>query len=349
MEDFSSGVGWLNDFFGIDYKMPKTNRTKYQEDASTENLSDVKSAVLAASPDKLKKDNFLLPDILKQIHRIYKADYEVFGYDPMDIKKLPAANRSQPAVVSQKGPEPFKPLVAPDDEVPFEVHDNGAEKTVLAFGGLGQKVGVPVFEFRKALSEVDCNFVFFKDVCRSWYHSPLPQFGETFEEKGENLAKILGNLNETELYTVGSSAGGFAALLFGAFLPIKASLLFGPQVFIDKPTRRLMQDGRWSRLINCIKTEECRSIEQVAEQVAHPVNIVVGSKDDQDMKHALYARTFIDARIHVLTKAGHNPAQELKTAGVLGDVLKSFVDDGNLPEYRGLTIGQRKAALLKMK
>jgi len=356
LEDFASGIVWLNEFFGADYKVRKTNRTRYQEGGEVSDLTAVPSVELARSMSGLKKENFLTPKTLEQIGRIYATDYELFGYDPQDLKKVPgqarvAPGEERPAPVPPEAPEaPMLPIMQKldDDHVPYDIQDNGMDKTVIAFGGLGARIGMPVFEFRKSLAAFDCNFVFFKDVKRSWYHGDLPNFGATFEEKGNNLKSILGRLAETELYLVGSSAGGFAALMFGAFLDAKASLLFGPQVFIDPHTRQALRDMRWPRLINAIEAPDYRSVAQVGDKIKHLNNFIVGTNDEKDINHALYARAHVDTNILFLRNGGHNPAKNRKAAGILHNVLEEFLTTGRVGEYRGLKIGQKPSSLLRL-
>lgn len=353
---------WLNGYFDVDYKMPATNRTKYSEETETIDATNMLSYTLSAHPEYLKKENFLHEDILQQIARIYRTDYKALGYDPMDITKVPdtPAEAKAPAKVPAKAraKAPAKPRVkAPanaksradfENAPPFEIHDKGAAKTVVAFGGLALELGMPVFEFRKALSNLECNFVFFRDVCRSWYHHDIKGFGENFEAKGVNMKAILGRLAETELYTLGSSAGGFAALMFSAFLKPKSTLLFGPQVFIDNHTRHLLADNRWHRLINAIEADRYRSVADVADRISHPVHFIVGNEDDLDIRHALYAKAFVDARIMVLTGGKHNPARGLKAAGILHKVLEDFVNDREIEEHPALKMPGRKAELMRL-
>lgn len=346
LEDADHAFGWLNDHFGINYKMPVINRTKYEDAAVTIDAADMPSFELAAHPEYLNKENFLHKDILEQIARIYRIDYDKFGYDPFDITMVPDVHAGMKPE-GQRAPEVSQQEI--ENAPPFEIHDNGAKKTIVAFGGLGLQLGMPVFEFRKALSSLGCNLVFFRDVHRSWYHADIKDFGATFEEKGNRIKSLIGHLADTELYTLGSSAGGFAALMFSAFIKPKATLLFGPQVFIDADTRNLLTDRRWHRLISQIESDSHLSVTEVADQIRHPVHIIVGNQDDLDMRHALYAKTLVDdTRIMVLTGGGHNPAGELRNAGVLQKVLEDFLAEKDIEEQPDLSVSGRRASLMKL-
>jgi len=231
-----------------------------------------------------------------------------------------------------------------------DIVDNNSTHTVIVFGGLGHKVGMPIFEFKKALSPFKVNIVFFRDMTRSWYHNPIPEFGHTFQEKSKKIQTLLEPFKDTKKYLIGSSAGGFAALMFGAFIQAEGALLFGPQVFTDKPTRRLLGEKRWPRLTNNIEGHENRNICQLSGQISHPVYIIAGGSSQLDIMHALYAKAHSNAEIYLLSKGGHNVALELKNANILHNILETYLlSNDPIKEYSGLKIGNRLARLERIR
>lgn len=231
----------------------------------------------------------------------------------------------------------------------FELYRVDSDITLTVFGGLGHQVGQPMFEFRKILKPLNMNLLFFKDIKRGWYHHPLTGFGATLPEKAEFVTELLEATHSKRRLFLGSSAGGFAALMFSRLVPnVSDCLLFGPQVFIDHHTRNVLSDRRWPKLINQIQADRYLNVADIALRPQCRTRLIVGDNCTIDMQHALFAHGFIPLDIHVLTKAGHNPAGELKSAGILADVLTEFRNGEPISDRTGLHIAQRISQLKKL-
>ncbi|SMX45888.1 alpha/beta fold hydrolase [Actibacterium lipolyticum] len=231
----------------------------------------------------------------------------------------------------------------------YEVYNAGSDTTLVAFGGLGHAIGQPMFEFRKTLQPLNVNLVFFRDVTRGWYHHPVDGFGDTFADKAKRIEEIIGGLGSKKVLFLGSSAGGFAALMFaGLVRGVDDCLLFGPQVFIDPKTRNLLGDKRWPKLTNAITAEKYMNVWDVVETLPERIRIIAGTSCAPDMTHALYAGMAAKVDVHVLTRAGHNPAKEMRSGGILGDVLAEFRDGETLRDRENVRIAKRMAALKKL-
>ncbi len=223
----------------------------------------------------------------------------------------------------------------------FELYKVNSDITLTVFGGLGHQVGQPMFEFRKILKPLNMNLLFFKDIKRGWYHHALTGFGATLPEKAEFVTELLETIPSNRRLFLGSSAGGFAALMFSRLVPdVSDCLLFGPQVFIDRHTRNVLSDHRWPKLIDQIQAERYLNVVDIAHKPQCRTRLIVGDNCIIDMHHALFARGYIPLDIHVLTKGGHNPAGELKSAGILADVLSEFRDGETISDRTELRIAQ---------
>src|SRR4051794_16348747 len=67
-------------------------------------------------------------------------------------------------------PPPFGEQLR-DDRSGLAVDGRPGEALLIAFSGLAQGLGMPVFEFREITRRVaDAGFVFARDLRRSWYH-----------------------------------------------------------------------------------------------------------------------------------------------------------------------------------
>ena len=122
-------------------------------------------------------------------------------------------------------------------------------RLILAFSGRGFKVlGIPGFEFLRSLSLVQVKRAFIRDTRRLWYHRGVRGAGHDIDSVAEYLRGIVEEAGVSELAAVGSSAGGFGALAFGALLSCEVHA-FSPQVFIDPELRRIHNDVRWQASI----------------------------------------------------------------------------------------------------
>src|SRR5690349_12476934 len=99
------------------------------------------------------------------------------------------------------------------------VVDFSTESDVLliAFAGMRGMVGMPPFEFFNVVSTLDVPVkrAFVRDLRQAWYHLGTPGLGETIDEIAVALRGVVAAAAVRRVVTVGYSAGGYAAILFG--------------------------------------------------------------------------------------------------------------------------------------
>lgn len=83
------------------------------------------------------------------------------------------------------------------------------------------------FEFYKTRINKNCKHIFVRDVNRSWYLKGINKTINTYEKLAEFLKK---ESKGTKIITIGSSAGGFAAVLFGILLNAVYVFSFNGQI-----------------------------------------------------------------------------------------------------------------------
>jgi len=113
----------------------------------------------------------------------------------------------------------------------------GADKTLVAFGGIANQLMMPVFEFFNILKSYKFNKIFIRDLTQSWYY----KIGH------EKIAKELINIiphNTTKIF-IDTSSGGFASILIGNMVQADVVLAFSPQTFLDVDFREKYNDNRW--------------------------------------------------------------------------------------------------------
>jgi pimeloyl-ACP methyl ester carboxylesterase len=120
-----------------------------------------------------------------------------------------------------------------------------SDAMLLAFGALKGKLDVPPFEFFTVTGDMPVKRVFVRDLYQAWYHRGLSEEAPSLEATAEFLRQIIAEQDVSRLVVAGASAGGYAALLFGALLGADTVLSFCPQTSIDPRRLEEMEDRRW--------------------------------------------------------------------------------------------------------
>ena len=90
---------------------------------------------------------------------------------------------------------------------------------IIAFGGMVGGLSEPVYEFKKYLTtHFNCHFIFIKDRYQCWYFKGIYGLGHNFTKSVKRLKKLISKIKYSKIITLGTSAGGYAAILFGILL-----------------------------------------------------------------------------------------------------------------------------------
>lgn len=131
--------------------------------------------------------------------------------------------------------------------------DETKKPLIITFGGIKNGIGGPIFEFKKTLNEnIDCHKIFIKDSKQSWYYKGANGLGNNINELKNDIEKLIKEINYSKIITIGSSMGGYAALLFGSLLKVNSIIAFVPQTFVDKETREKHNDERWPKQMKSV-------------------------------------------------------------------------------------------------
>lgn len=122
--------------------------------------------------------------------------------------------------------------IAKDFETP-------SDTLLIAFGGLAQSIGMPPFEFFGLTREIDVKKLFCRDFARAWYHYGIDGCGSSLDEAIEGIQELVTASKATRAVAVGTSTGGYAALVFGRYVEqVEEVHAFAPQTHLDLEWRR---------------------------------------------------------------------------------------------------------------
>jgi hypothetical protein len=128
--------------------------------------------------------------------------------------------------------------------------ERGEDNTclVVAFTGWRGQLNVPVYEFFETTKSLRYNRILLWDQYNMYYHHGIDPERPDFPSLMDFLKKEMDRLNPQKVICVGSSAGGYAAIVAGHRLGADYVHAFGPQTFLEFRPRELQPWQRPSRL-----------------------------------------------------------------------------------------------------
>ena len=126
----------------------------------------------------------------------------------------------------------------------------GSRKLYFMFGGIAAGLAMPPFEFYSSAKIIEENKIFLRDFSQAWYQNGLPGVGKTFYSVGNFIEQKIAELEPEEVFFVGNSMGGYAAILFASLIGMGTAIAFAPQTFVSPLKRLRHREQRWSKQIN---------------------------------------------------------------------------------------------------
>jgi hypothetical protein len=123
----------------------------------------------------------------------------------------------------------------------------GADTLIVAFAGIGPRDRPPSFSFLNAIGELTASKIFVRDPHRAWYHHGVPGLGDSIDAVASALKDLARASGARRIVTVGTSVGGYAALVFGRLLDAEAVLAFSPPTFLGWSMRLRYRNARYLR------------------------------------------------------------------------------------------------------
>jgi hypothetical protein len=222
-----------------------------------------------------------------------------------------------------------------DPDAPLCLDTRGRSGTMLvAFGGLRGRVGVLPFEFFRATRGIPVKKLFVRDLRQAWYHRGIPEHGSTLMDVADALQALLARERIERLVVAGSSAGGYAALVFGTLLGADSVLCFAPQTTLDLGALAALGDHRWDEYLEPLAAAGALDSRWVDLRAALPsarradtvYRVFFDDSLAADRGHAERLRGLDGLRLYRFHRGGHNVVTGLRDRGVLNTVLRRELD-----------------------
>jgi hypothetical protein len=204
---------------------------------------------------------------------------------------------------------------------------SGSHKLYLFFGGMAGGLGIPQFEFMRFSRSIEENKIFVRDMSQYWYQTGASGNRKNIYELRDYLRKQIDEINPQDVYFIGNSMGGYAAILFGCMLDVGEIHAFSPQTFISPYNRFYAKDFRWSRQVlstyykslfrpHIYDLRKCMPLKR-----NRLINIYVSNADKLDCKHANHISNYPYVKVHVYEKGGHELVSHLRDTGKLAEIF----------------------------
>jgi hypothetical protein len=200
----------------------------------------------------------------------------------------------------------------------FEPDSNRMIVTFAAFPG---RLTVKPFAFLGLFAEFDLKVAFVRDHDAVWYHRGVAGVGDSIDAVADHLRGLAENADEVVM--LGPSAGGYAALLFGALLSCEAHA-FSPQTFIDPELRRIHNDVRFQREFESLGEDMNMAYADLKPHIARsgaPAHIYYGNRCRPDVLHAERLADLDNVTLHSFEWGNHMLVRHLRDSGWINPFL----------------------------
>ena len=207
----------------------------------------------------------------------------------------------------------------------------GAGRLTVTFGGLGGGLGVWRSQLARCPPRARRNAIHVRDHAGAWYHRGVAGAGADVDAVAERLRELAAGVDR--VVTLGSSAGGYAALLFGALTGAEVHA-FSPQSFIDPELRATHGDTRWAPRVEALGADMDRRYADLLPVLAASdgrFHVYYASRDPLQTLHAERLGELARVTLHPFDHDGEDLAGELRSSGWLGSFLAGLPAGDDIP------------------
>lgn len=214
---------------------------------------------------------------------------------------------------------------------------NGSKNLLVSFGGIRHGLGMPVFEFFNSIADIQYDKIFFRDFNQAWYQKGVDSELNHVDEIVQYLKKIIDSNTYENVFFLGNSMGGYAAILFGSILNVDTVISFVPQTFINRFNRIINRDKRWTKEISKIYAfqNNRKAYFDLKKHLKNnnsyktQINIYYFPSHILDKKHAERLKNQKNVNLHAIEKGVHEVAKIVRNNGELKSLINSKFKNGS--------------------
>lgn len=170
----------------------------------------------------------------------------------------------------------------------------GISKTlIISFGGSKSGLGtLAMFEFKNFLEKhyPSLDKLFYIDEYQDWYQQGIKGITKSIDETVSHIHHLTKKYDK--IICIGSSSGGYAAILFGSLLDVDTVLTFNAQTYLERPhfstNLRLVVNETTKYILygDLSIKKEVDHLHHIShcENLEGPPNVIVHKKDTCSLK-----------------------------------------------------------------
>lgn len=121
--------------------------------------------------------------------------------------------------------------------------NNNSKILLLIFSGIGTKTSKATFILRDfLLNYKDIDKLFIRDLKDNYYVNGFKNNTKTLKESLDFIKGLINFKKYERIVAIGSSAGGFGAILFSEFLKLDKVVVFSPQTVLNEVKEKVIKD-----------------------------------------------------------------------------------------------------------
>lgn len=200
-----------------------------------------------------------------------------------------------------------------------------ATTTVFCFSGMAIATALPRREFYRSLVGSDANLIFVKDYRECWYQRGLLGMSSNVEQTAILLRQLAPVDNKIAM--TGTSAGGFAAILFGVLVGAHRIVAFAPQTIIDEDAFHNFKtsESQWDDVMSGNRMYLDLHAILRRHRFLGIIDLYYSSDLDVDRTAAERLQEFPCVRLHARPGDAHSIAGKLKQDGELSTILADLL------------------------
>lgn len=193
-----------------------------------------------------------------------------------------------------------------------------SSKLVIFFAAINMKENQ--FNFWQLGREIDENVIFVNDPSNQWYLNGIPSLGVSLDQTILCLKKWINHLDVKEVYTIGTSMGGHAAIHYG--IELGANILsFPAEIILGEPYSRSIQNLEPGIVKKDFLLEKIANFDRT-------IHMIIGESSPEDLLNAGYIRGLENVKVYSLLGTDHYVPSVISRSSKLYTLLMSFVSTG---------------------
>lgn len=205
----------------------------------------------------------------------------------------------------------------------FELKKN-SKKLLIIFSATGTKPGK--FNLWSLRDQIPHNILFLRVPTNDWYQSGVPGLADNHDGTIDAIKSMAAKHDITEIYTCGSSMGGWAALFYATELNCDA-LAFSPEILLRLPHSRSTKMMPKNAPINFV------DIRLQIKESSSKFYIYTGERDPVDLYCADSVKDFENVEVITFPNDEHTVLRTLAFSNRLLPLLWSFTSGVEAPKF----------------